>query len=93
MIRSFANKETAQIWAGLPCRRLPGDLQDRALRKLRQLDAAVSVDDLRNPPGNRLQPLHGDRQGQLSIRINDQWRICFSWRDGDAFDVEVVDYH
>ena len=93
MIRSFANKETARIWAGLPCGRLPGDLQDRALRKLRQLDAAVSVDDLRNPPGNRLQPLHGDRQGQLSIRINDQWRICFSWRDGDAFDVEVVDYH
>jgi proteic killer suppression protein len=68
-------------------------MQDRVLRKLRQLDASRTLDDLRNPPGNRLEALKGDREGQMSIRINDQWRICFQWRDGDAAEVEIVDYH
>jgi proteic killer suppression protein len=93
MIRSFADRETESIWNGRSSRVLPGDIQARALRKLRQVDAARTLDDLRNPPGNRLETLRGSRSGQLSIRINDQWRICFHWSDGDATDVEVVDYH
>ena len=93
MIRSFRSKETERIWQGQSSRAFPADIQDRALRKLRQLDAAATLDDLRNPPGNRLESLHGNRDGQLSIRINDQWRICFRWADGDAADVEIVDYH
>ena len=93
MIRSFGCKETARIWRGESSRKLPGDIQDRAFRKLRQIDAARTVDDLRNPPGNRLEDLRGDRKGQMSIRISDQWRICFSWKDGDARNVEIVDYH
>jgi len=93
MIRSFKSKETEAIWQGLVSRRLPREIQDRALRKLRQLDASRTVDDLRNPPGNRLEALTGDRAGQMSIRINDQWRLCFIWRDGDATDVEIADYH
>jgi proteic killer suppression protein len=68
-------------------------MQDRALRKLRQLDAALAVMGLRNPPGNRLEALKGSRKGQFSIRINDQWHICFRWKDGEANDVEIVDYH
>jgi proteic killer suppression protein len=71
----------------------PQEYQDRALRKLRQLDASRSLDDLRNPPGNRLELLGGNRTGQMSIRINDQWRICFAWVEGDAIYVEIVDYH
>jgi proteic killer suppression protein len=93
MIRSFKSKETEAIWQGRPSRRLPADIQDRALRKLRQLDASSTLDDLRNPPGNRLESLTGNRSGQMSIRINVQWRICFIWRDGEASDVEIVDYH
>ena len=93
MIRSFKCKETEGVWLGRVSRRLPSDIQDRALRKLRQLDASRTLDDLRNPPGNRLEVLTGNRAGQMSIRINDQWRICFIWRDGDASDVEIVDYH
>ena len=93
MIRSLKSKETGAIWQGLVSRRLPREIQDRALRKLRQLDASRTVDDLRNPPGNRLEALTGDRAGQMSIRINDQWRLCFIWRDGDATDVEIADYH
>jgi toxin HigB-1 len=93
MIRSFRSKETERIWEGERSRRFPGDIQDRALRKLRQLDAAASIDDLRNPPGNQLEALKGDRVGQMSIRINNQWRICFRWIDGDATDVEITDYH
>ena len=93
MIRSFRSRETERIWQGDRSRKLPEDIQDRALRKLRQLDAAASIDDLRNPPGNRLEALKGDRAGQLSIRINDQWRICFRWADRDAVDVEIADYH
>jgi len=72
---------------------LPPDLHRAALRKLRILDAATSLDDLRSPPANRLEKLAGERRGQHSIRINDQWRICFRWSDGDATDVEIVDYH
>ena len=93
MIRSFKCKETERIWQGRIGRKFPGDIQDRALRKLRQLDAAAIVEDLRNPPGNRLEALKGDRAGQMSIRINDQWRICFRWVEPDATDVEIVDYH
>ena len=74
-------------------RRLPPDIQRVALRKLRQLDAAVDLADLRVPPGNRLERLVGSRAGQYSIRINDQWRICFRWHPGDAFEVEIADYH
>ena len=93
MIRSFACRDTEKVWNGLKVRAFPGDIQDRALRKLRLLDAAQTVDDLKNPPGNRLERLRGDRAGQHSIRINDQWRVCFRWSRGDAFDVEIVDYH
>jgi proteic killer suppression protein len=93
MIRSFAGKETERIWQGQRSRKFPGDIQDRALRKLRQLHASLTLDDLRNPPGNRLEALKGDRAGQWSIRINDQWRICFRWDDGEARDVEIADYH
>jgi toxin HigB-1 len=93
MIRSFKSKEAEAIWQGRVSRRLPREIQDRAFRKLRQLDASRTIDDLRNPPGNRLEALSADRAGQMSIRINDQWRVCFIWRDGDATDVEIVDYH
>jgi len=93
MIQSFADKRTAAIFAGLEVRRLPPDLQQRAAEKLALLDAAHVVEDLRIPPGNRLEKLSGDRAGQWSIRINNQWRICFTFINGDAFDVEIVDYH
>ena len=93
MIRSFRCRDTEAIWHGKASRKFPGGIQDRAFRKLRQLDAAETLDDLRNPPGNRLESLKGDRRGQLSIRINEQWRLCFRWGDGDANDVEIVDYH
>lgn len=93
MIRSFADKETESIWRGDQLRRLPHDMQSRALSKLRQLDAAASLDDLRHPPGNRLEFLKGERSGQMSIRINDQWRICFRWDNGEARDVRIVDDH
>jgi len=93
MIRSFKGKETERLWRGQRSREFPGDIQDRALRKLRQLDASATLADLRNPPGNRLEILKGNRTGQMSIRINDQWRICFRWKSGCATDVEIVDYH
>ena len=93
MIRSFRSRGTERIWQGHVSRGLSAEIQDRALHKLRQLDAARTLEDLRNPPGNRLEALHGDRKGQLSIRINDQWRICFRWDTGDALEVEIVDYH
>ncbi len=93
MIRSFADRETERLFAREPSRRLPQALQRIMLRKLLLVDAAESVTDLRIPPGNRLEKLHGDRAGQHSIRINNQWRICFRWRAGDAHDVEMVDYH
>ena len=93
MILTFRCKETERIWQGGSSRKFPADILQRALRKLRQLDASQSVEDLRNPPGNRLEALKGGRAGQMSIRINDQWRICFRWGEHDAHDVEIVDYH
>ena len=93
MIRSFNDKETEKIWLGTVSRRLPNDIQSAARRKLRMLNSARRLDDLRIPPANRLEALKGERRGQHSIRINDQWRICFRWSEGDASDVEIVDYH
>ncbi len=93
MIKSFADKRTAAIFAGYAVRDLPLQIQRRARAKLLVVDAAKQIDDLRVPPGNRLEMLQGGRQDQHSIRINDQWRICFVWRDGEAWDVEIVDYH
>ena len=93
MIRSFKCRDTERIWQGESTRKFSEDIQDRALRKLRQLDAAATKEDLRNPPGNRLESLKGERAGEMSIRINDQWRICFRWVGRDAWDVEIVDYH
>ena len=92
-MRDFADKEAEKIWAGMPSRRLPANIQSVARRKLRMLNNALSLDDLRIPPANRLEALKGDRRAQHSIRINDQWRICFRWHNGDAHDVEIVDYH
>ena len=93
MIKSFRDRDAERLFDRRPTRRLGPDVQKVALRKLRMLDAAARLDDLRVPPGNRLERLRGDRSGQHSIRINDQWRICFRWRGGDAHDVEIVDYH
>lgn len=93
MIRNFADKEAKKIWGATPSRRLPADIQPVARRKLRMLNSAVTLDDLRIPPANRLEALKGRRKGQHSIRINDRWRICFRWKDNDAHDVEIVDYH
>lgn len=93
MIRSFRDKEAERIFGEKRSRKLPSEIQRTALRKLVQLDNAVTLEDLRVPPGNRLEALRGDRAGQYSIRINQQWRVCFAWRDGDAYEVEVVDYH
>jgi len=93
VIRSFRDRETELIWSGTMSRKLPVDIQSRALMKLQQLDAAGSLADLRAPPNNRLEKLTGDRARQWSIRINDQWRLCFEWHDEDAYAVEICDYH
>ena len=93
MIRSFRCKDTYGLWQGRSSRKFPGDIQDRVLRKLRQLDAALTMADLRSPPSNHLEALKGDRKGQWSVRINDQWRVCFRWVDGEASEVEIADYH
>ena len=93
MIRSFAGHETELVRQGIRSKRLPPDVQRLGLRKLQMLEAAERVDDLRVPPGNRLEALKGNRSGQWSIRINDQWRICFRWVNDNAEDVEIVDYH
>lgn len=93
MIVSFGDGETKKVWNGERSRRLPFDIQAVALRKLRLISAAAKVDDLRVPPGNRLERLKADRAGLWSIRINDQWRITFRWTDGGAEDVTIVDYH
>lgn len=93
MIKTFADKRTAAIFAGYSVRDLPPQIQRRARTKLLAVDAASKLDDLRVPPGNRLEALHGDRAGQYSIRINEQWRICFVWREDACWDVEIVDYH
>lgn len=93
MIRSFRDRETERIFNREPKTKLARPLQRSALRKLLLIDAAETMEDLRVPPGNRLEKLAGDREGQHSIRINERWRICFRWESGNAFDVEIVDYH
>lgn len=93
VIRSFGDRRTEDVWRGQRSKKLPQDIQPAARRKLRMLNNAANVTDLRVPPGNRLEALRGDRAGQFSIRINDQWRICFTWSNNDAYDVEIVDYH
>ena len=93
MIKSFRCRESEKIFNRRFSRKIPGGIHRIALRKLLLLDAAEALDDLRSPPGNQLERLHGDRAGQYSIRINDQWRICFEWKQGDVYRVEIVDYH
>lgn len=93
MIRGFADKETEKIFGREFSRKLPNDIQRIARRKLEVLDAAESLNDLRLPPSNRLEKLKGNRSHQHSIRVNDQWRICFEWRETDAYEVEIIDYH
>jgi toxin HigB-1 len=93
MIKTFADKQTAAIFQGFRVKQLPSEIQATARRQLKQIDATNALDTLRVPPGNQLEQLKGDRIGQWSIRINDQWRICFRWSDTDASDVEIADYH
>ena len=93
VIPSFRDRETEKVFERERSRRLPPEVQRRAHRKLLLVDAAEALDDLRVPPGNRLERLSGRRAGQCSIRVNDQWRICFRWERGDAYDVEITDYH
>jgi proteic killer suppression protein len=93
MIKSFADGEAERVFKRRFSKKLPGDIQAVALRKLRMLNNAHAINDLRSPPANRLEKLSKDREGQHSIRVNDQWRVCFIWRDGDAYDVEITDYH
>jgi proteic killer suppression protein len=93
VIKSWADPEARKLFNLQRSKKLPADLQRIALRKLRMLDAAVSLEDLRVPPANRLEKLRGNREGQWSIRVNDQWRLCFVWQDANAYDVEIVDYH
>lgn len=93
MIRSFRSREVEALFNRQPVRRFGSDIQRTALRKLRMLNRAETLQDLRVPPANRLEALKGDRQGQYSIRINDRWRVCFRWEQSDAYDVDIVDYH
>lgn len=93
MIESFRGKEAERVWRREYSKHLPRDIQERALMKLQQLNAAGDLKDLSIPSSNQLEALRGGRKGEYSIRINKQWRICFKWRDGYAFDVEIVDYH
>jgi toxin HigB-1 len=93
MIQTFNDRDAERLFRREPAKKVPSPVQRPALRKLLMLDAAESLDDLRVPPGNRLEKLHGDREGQYSIRINDQWRICFLWDSGEAYEVEITDYH
>jgi toxin HigB-1 len=93
VIKSFASQETSELFAGRSSRHLPIAVQRRALQKLVALHAAADLGEIGRIPGNRLEKLAGDRRGQYSIRINDQWRICFRWHEGDAYNVEIVDYH
>lgn len=93
MIRSFKSKDTEKIFNRQHSPKLPQEIQQVALRKLRMLNRAMTLQDLRVPPANRLEKLSGDRANQFSIRINDQWRICFEWDNGDVYEVEIVDYH
>jgi proteic killer suppression protein len=93
MIASFRDSDTEKLWTTGRCKRLPAQLNRQALKKLYILNAALALENLTVPPGNRLEKLRGDRDGQHSNRVNDQYRICFAWRDGNAYDVEVADYH
>ena len=93
MIKSFADSDTKRIFYGLRSRKIPIQIRERGSRKLILLNAIEDIRELRVPPGNRLEKLKGDRVGQHSIRINDQWRICFIWREGNAYEVEITDYH
>ena len=93
MIHSFGDRDTERLFRREPVRRFPAELQRTMLRKLGIVDAAEQLEELRVPPGHRLEKLKGARAGQYSLRINDQWRICFRWKDGNAYDVEIVDYH
>jgi toxin HigB-1 len=93
MIVSFKSKEAESIWNGIPSKRIPSYLQDTIRRKLRMINNSISINDLRIPPSNHLEQLKGDRKGQYSIRINDQFRICFEWIDGNSHNIDIVDYH
>lgn len=93
MIKSFSDKETEKVFRRSFSKKIPNNIQSLARRKLLMMDAATSVEDLRSPPGNRLEKLSGNRVGQHSIRINNQWRICFVWKSGNAYQVEIADYH
>lgn len=93
MIQSFRNKDLEGIWEGLFSKRFPRDIQRIIKRKLVQINAAVDIRELKVPPGNRLEALKGAREGQWSIRVNDQWRVCFIWLEANAYEVELVDYH
>jgi proteic killer suppression protein len=93
VIRGFKNKDTRSVFLGEFVKGLDGQIQQRAREKLKYLDSAADLRDLMVPPSNQLEALKGDREGQYSIRINKQWRVCFKWQDGEAFDVEIVDYH
>ncbi len=93
MIKNFKDAETQKIYQRQRSRKLPSDIQQVALRKLRMINNSISINDLRVPPANRLEKLSGNRAGQWSIRINDQWRICFRWEGSNALDVEITDYH
>jgi toxin HigB-1 len=93
VIKSFRCRETERLFLREPVKKIPQDLQRSALRKLLILHAEASLDDLRSPPGNRLEASRGNRTGQHSIRINDQWRVCFVWQESNAWEVEIVDYH
>jgi proteic killer suppression protein len=93
MIKIFKDKETERVYSREGSNKLPRDIQQVAVRKLRMINNAKNLNDLRIPPANRLEKLMGDRVGQYSIRINDRWRICFTWHEGDAYDVEITDYH
>ena len=93
MIASFRDKETERLWQSGESRRLPPDLHRRAFKKLAVLNAALALSNLKVPPGNQLEALRGSRARQHSIRVNDQYRVCFVWRDGNAFEVEIVDFH
>lgn len=93
MIKTFRDTEALKIYQRERSRKLPSDIQQVALRKLRMINNAININDLRIPPANRLEKLSGNREGQYSIRVNDQWRIYFEWKNGDAFNVEITDYH
>lgn len=93
MIKTFRDPDTEGIFDGQPSPRLPGEIQERAREKLRMIHRAIRIEDLRQPPGNRLEALRGRRAGQWSVRINRQWRVVFEFRDGDAYEVEITDYH